>query len=426
MNDKPEGRTLKQISVIGAGYVGLVSGACLAKLGHQVTLVDTDHEKLTNIKQGKSPFYEPGLGELLVNPLLKVSSDIKASVSQSQITFVCVGTANNHIGCTTDLCNLKQAAQEMASALQHHHLVVLKSTAPPGTAENVLIPLFQKKGKTQGQDFAVCVNPEFLREGSAVKDFLSPDRVVIGQADSKEGEILEGLFAGLDCPIFKCDLKTAEMIKYTANAFLAARVSLTNEIGNICKLLGIDSRQVAQGIGYDERIGSKFLEAGIGFGGSCLPKDLHALIDVAKELGYQPKLLEEVAALNQRQPLKVIELLKKHMPDLRGKEIGVLGLAFKSGTDDVRESQARPIISALLQEGAKVKAYDPQAMANFRKLVPDIQYTTPQTVLNCQAILILANWPEFEKYDYRGKLVIDGRHLPRAKQQARVYDGVCW
>jgi UDPglucose 6-dehydrogenase len=270
------------------------------------------------------------------------------------------------------------------------------------------------------------VNPEFLREGNAVHDFFNPDRIVIGVKDEESKSILEKLYSPFECPKLTTDLKTAEMIKYTSNAFLATKISFANEIGNICKKLGIDSYKVFEGVGLDHRINPEFFRAGIGFGGSCFPKDVRALISKAEELNENPKLLKAVMELNEEQPLKLIELLKKHIPDLGGKTIGVLGLAFKPNTDDVREGRAVPIIRTLLKEGAKVIAYDPKAVKNFKKLFPEIEYTSAEKVLESDAILIVTEWEEFKNLDYNGKIVIDGRRIEKAKEEARIYEGVCW
>ena len=223
----------------------------------------------------------------------------------------------------------------------------------------------------------------------------------------------------------RTDLITAEMIKYASNTFLVTKISFINEIGNICKRLGINAYEVAKGMGFDDRIGSKYLNPGIGFGGSCLPKDIKALIAKAKQIGYEPRILEEVLRLNEEQPKNLINLLKKHLTSIKGRNIGILGLSFKPGTDDIRESRAIDVIQALLQEGAKVKAYDPLAMEKFRKLFPVVKYTHAQEVTECDAILILTEWPEFNELDYKGKLVIDGRLIPKAKE-ARIYEGICW
>jgi UDPglucose 6-dehydrogenase len=413
------------ISVIGAGYVGLITGACLAKLGNQVTFIDSDKEKIEAIKKGECPIFEEGLEDILRTARLDARSDIGNAIKSSEISFVCVGTDPGDGSYSIDLRSVSEVAEAIGEASNDQCLTVIKSTVTPGTTEEVIIPLLEKNGRKAGVDFGVCVNPEFLREGFAVEDFLNPDRIVIGEINKQSGDILADLYKGFGCPILRFDLRTAEAIKYASNAFLAAKISFINEIGNICKELSIDTYEVARGMGYDPRIGDRFLNAGIGFGGSCLPKDLRALIGKATSLGYRPGLLEQVLDINETQHLRVIQLLKKYIPDLRGKTIGVLGLAFKSGTDDVRESKAIRVVDALLKEGARVKAYDPAAMDKFRKLFPEITYGDAKTVLACDAILILTDWQEFASLDYAGKIVIDGKRILKARQ-AKIYEGVCW
>jgi len=413
------------ISVIGAGYVGLITGACLAKLGNQVTLIDTDKEKIEAIKRGECPIFEKGLEDILRTAQLDARSDIGSAIKTSEISFVCVGTDPGDGSYSIDLRSVSEVAEAIGEASNDHCLTVIKSTVVPETTEEVIIPLLEKNGRKAGVDFGVCVNPEFLREGFAVEDFLNPDRIVIGEINKQSGDILADLYKGFGCPILRFDLRTAEAIKYASNAFLAAKISFINEIGNICKELSIDTYNVAKGIGYDPRIGDKFLNAGIGFGGSCLPKDLRALIGQSVSIGYRPRLLEEVLNVNEAQNLRMIRLLKKHIPDLRGKNIGILGLAFKAGTDDVRESKAIGVINALLSEGAKVRAYDPVAMDNFRRLFPEITYGSAEAVLASDAILILTEWQEFASLDYAGKIVIDGKRILKARR-AKIYEGICW
>lgn len=412
------------ISIAGAGYVGLVAGACLANQGHRVILVDVDREKIAAIRRGESPIYEPQLEELLQSAPLEATHDLVYATRNSDISFICLGTYNSPIG-SADLQGVKEVTEAIGQALHPYHLVVIKSTVPPGTTEKVLLPLLEKHGRKVGRDFSLCVNPEFLREGSAVWDFLYPDRIIIGEGDPRGGDILVQLYEGFNCPILRFDLKTAEMIKYAANAFLATKVSFINELGNICKQMGIDVYQIAQGIALDSRIGNKFLNAGIGFGGSCLPKDLKTLIARSRETGYHPHILEAVSQINEEQPLRMMELLKKHLPSLKGKRIGVLGLSFKPDTDDVRDSRAIRLIETLLEEGALVRAYDPKAMDSFRKLFPHLEYTDAQGVLDCEAVLIVTEWEEFHHLDYQGKTVIDGRRIPQARE-ARIYEGICW
>ncbi len=414
-----------RVSIIGSGYVGLATGAYFAKLGNKVIFVDTDKGKVRTIKRRASPNQEPGLNEILKEIDFEATSDYRQAIS-SDVVFICVPTPSNKDG-SISLKYIKTAAAQIAEVLAEkgdYGVITVKSTVVPGTTEEVIIPLLERSGKKAGTDFGVCMVPEFLREGRALHDAMNPSRVVIGEYDLKSGEVLANLYQGFNCPILRTNLRTAEMIKYASNAFLATKICFINEVGNICKQLGIDAYEVAKGMGFDERIGSKFLNAGIGFGGSCLPKDLKALIAKAKQMGYEPRILEEVSNLNDVQALKVIELLKKHMT-LAGETIGLLGLAFKPNTDDVTGSRAIIITEALLKEGAYVKAYDPYAMENFKKLFPQIEYVSKEEVLSCDAVLIITEWEEFSTLDYRGKIVIDGRKISKAKE-ARVYEGVCW
>ncbi len=422
-----------KISVVGAGYVGIVTGIGFAEIGHEVIFVDIDNEKVDLINSGKPPLYERGLEELMRENKKKycATQDISEAVKHSEITFVCVSTPSKDDG-SIDLSYVKSAAQEIGKALsskKDYHIVVVKSTVVPGTTEEVVKPIIEKEsGKEAFKDFGLAMNPEFLREGNAVHDFFSPDRIVIGVRDEKTRTILEKLYEPFNCPKLITDIKTAEMIKYASNAFLATKISFANEIGNICKKLGIDVYKVFEGVGLDHRINPSFFRAGIGFGGSCFPKDVKALIRKAEELGEDPKILKAVIEVNERQPLKMIELLKKHIPNLRGKKIGVLGLAFKPDTDDVRESRAIPIVRALLEEGAKIIAYDPKAMKNFRRIFPQVKYASSaeDVITKSDAVLIATEWKEFEELDYNGKIVIDGRRIEKAMREAKVYEGVCW
>ncbi len=413
-----------KISIIGAGYVGLVSAACLAKLGNEVTIIDIDEERLHAIRNRVSPMYEDGLDELLGQVHLEVSADYQ-KILPSDVIFMCLGTPSDESGII--LVYIKEAAKEIADILktkQDYCVVAVKSTVIPGATEELIIPILETSGRKVGDDFGVCMSPEFLSEGKAIKDFMNPARIIIGQYDSKSGDTLCGLYSAFKAPIMRTSLKAAEMIKLASNAFLATKISYINEIGNICKKLGIDTYEVAKGMGFDERIGNRFLNAGIGFGGSCLPKDLRMLVAKAKEIQYEPEILEAVLQLNATLALNMVNLLKKHVP-LKGAVIGLLGLAFKPGTDDVRDSQAIKITEVLIREGATVKAYDPLAVTNFNKLYPQIQYVTKEEVLNSDAILIVTEWGEFNNLDYRGKVVIDGRRVAKARE-ARIYEGVCW
>jgi UDPglucose 6-dehydrogenase len=419
------------ISIMGTGYVGLVTGACLAKLGHNVICVDIDEKKINEINSGTSPIYEEGLERLLskYRNRLSATTDYQSAIKNSDITFICVGTPSKNDG-SIDLSAVGTAAKDIGRQLKKKkrwHLIVVKSTVLPGTSRTFVLPLIEKySGKKPGRDFSIAMNPEFLKEGVAVKDFFEPYRIVIGFYDERSRDVLRELYKNFSCPFIETSLDEAEMIKYASNAFLATKISFINEIGNMCKRFGIDTYKVADGIGLDKRIGRTFLDSGIGWGGSCLPKDLRALITWAEKTGEKPKILKSIVEVNELQPLKLVEILKKHLPKLNGKTVGLLGLAFKPGTDDIRESRAIPIVERLVRGGATIKAYDPKAMQNFKTIYPQITYClSAEEVLSSDAVLIVTKWKEFDMLDYTGKLVIDGRRLTEAKT-AGIYEGVCW
>jgi UDPglucose 6-dehydrogenase len=418
------------ISIIGTGYVGLVTGACFAKLGHRVICIDIDPEKIQKINKQIPPIYEQGLEPLLTTHKDKITAttDDNALIN-TDVTFLCVGTPSRKDG-SLNLSYLKEATKEIARILKHkptYHLVVVKSTVLPGTTQDIVLPLLEQHSeKKVGNDIGLAMNPEFLKEGVAIQDFLEPDRIVIGFYDQKSRTTLRELYKDFSCPILETSLSAAEMIKYASNAFLATKISFINEIGNMCKKKNIDAYTVAEGMGLDKRIGRAFLDSGIGWGGSCFPKDVNALIAWAKEINEPSRIIEQTKAVNIDQPLRLVKILQKHIPHLKGKTIGVLGLAFKPDTDDIRESRAIPIIEELLANGAHVKAYDPQAMQNFKALFPTIQYCQNATdVLSADAVLITTKWKEFATLNYQGKIVIDGRRITKATN-AKIYEGVCW
>jgi len=416
------------ISVLGAGYVGLVTGTCLAEFGHQVICIDIDQTKVDSINKGISPIYEKGLSKLLKKNKKKIhaTTDISSAIKKSDITFICLGTPSKKDG-SIDLSFIKKGSVEIGKNLKEKkwHVVVVKSTVLPGTTKDFVIPILEKNsGKKAGVDFGVSMNPEFLKEGKAVQDFLDPDRIVIGSYDDKTKKVMQKLYKDFDCPKILTGITEAEMIKYASNAFLATKISFINEIGNLCKKLGIDTYEIADGMGYDKRIERAFLNSGIGWGGSCFPKDVKALIAKAGEMGEKSYILNEIVRVNELQPMKLIELLKKHIPKLKGKEIGILGLSFKKDTDDIRESRAIPVIKKLIEEKAIVKAYDPKAVENFKQLFPKIKYCGSNEVLKSHAVLILTDWDEFKKFNYKGKIVIDGRRIDEAKKG--IYEGICW
>ncbi|MBP1928365.1 UDPglucose 6-dehydrogenase [Methanolinea mesophila] len=419
------------ITVIGTGYVGAVTGACLAEMGHNVVFVGRDQRKLDLISSGVSPIFEKGLDDLLERNTARIrtTTDLAGAVRDSEVTFVCVGTPSLEDG-SIDLGQVEEVSRTIGKSLGsdgNYRTIIMKSTVLPGTTETIVIPILEREsGKKAFLDFGVASNPEFLKEGTAVEDFFYADRVVIGVHDDRSRKVMEQVYEPLDAPVFFTTLRTSEMIKYTSNAFLATKISFANEIGNLCKKLGIDSYEVFEGVGMDSRIGHQFFRSGIGFGGSCFPKDVRALIAHARATGIEPFILDAVMERNEAQPANLVSLLERHL-ELRGKTIGVLGLAFKPDSDDVRESRAVPVIRALLREGARVVAFDPIAADNFRPLFPDIRYAgTAKEVLDADAVLIVTEWKEFEDLDYRGKIVIDGRRIARARREAAIYEGVCW
>lgn len=414
-----------KIAVIGSGHVGLVVAACLANLGNRVTVIDIDEYRVKEVNRRASPFVEEGLSEILRKVDIEATTDYQG-IADSDATFICVGTPAKEDG-SISLEYVVGAAKQIASVLKEKEgylMIAVKSTVVPGTTEEVIIPILESSGKRVGHDFGVCMTPEFLREGKGLYDFVNPARIIVGEYDKRSGNVLCELYQSINAPILRVDLGTAEMIKYASNAFLATKATFINEIGNICKQLSIDTYEVARGMGLDERIGNMFLNAGIGFAGPCLPKDIKALISRAEQIGYEPRLLREVLRTNERQALKIIELLRKHM-SIKDRCIGLLGLSYKPMTDNANDSLAIVVASTLLREGARLRAYDPQAMPNFGKVFPQIEYATPGEVLKCDATLILTEWEEFERLDYRGKIVIDGRRILKARE-ALIYEGICW
>ncbi len=420
-----------RLSIIGTGYVGLVTGACFAKQGHRVICVDIDPEKIQKINNGISPIYEQGLEELLKTYKDKITATInyQDALENSDVTFLCVGTPSLKDG-SIDISYLKEATKQIATILRNKktwHLIIVKSTVVPGTTQQIVLPLLEQySGKKVGKDLGLAMNPEFLKEGVAIQDFLQPDRIVFGFYDEPSRNTLRELYKDFTCPLVETSLSAAEMIKYASNAFLATKISFINEIGNLCKHLGIDTYEVATGMGLDSRIGRPFLDSGIGWGGSCFPKDIDALIAWSKEIKEPARIIHSVKEVNAEQPLRLVKILQKHLPTIKGKTIGILGLAFKPDTDDIRDSRAIPIVKELLRKGARIKAYDPQAIGNFKALFPTIEYCASAVdVLSSDAVLITTKWKEFTTLDFKEKIVIDERRLAQAKN-AKEYEGVCW
>ena len=432
-----------KISIIGSGYVGTVSAACFAELGHDIICIDVDEEKVRQINAAIPPIYEEGLEDLLkkhVGKNLQATSDYDYAIKNSDISFICVGTPSGDDG-SIDLSIIRAASASLGRAIANkgtYHVVVVKSTVVPQTTENVVLPIIEEySNKRAGVDFGIAMNPEFLREGKAVYDFMHPDKIVVGAIDERSGDAVSQLYQSLDCEITRTDPKTAEMIKYVNNSFLATKISFSNEIGNICKKLGIDTYEVMQAVGKDFRISPSFLNSGAGFGGSCFPKDVKALIGKAKEINYSPILLESVVKVNEQQPLRMVELLNDKIGSVKGKQIAVLGLAFKNDTDDIRESRSIPILAKLLQLGAKVTAYDPMAADNMKRIYGADKIKYCDNALNAltgaDACLVMTEWAEFKNLDFefgvmKHRIVIDGRHMIQADklQQDIDYIGLCW
>jgi len=412
-----------EICVIGAGYVGLTTAVCFAEMGNKVRIIDIDKEKIEKIKKGVPPIYEEGLEEMLKRNIGRIKATHEYEFDE-KIIFICVGTPSLPDG-KIDLKYVINAVEEVAKKMQDDSLIVIKSTVFPGTTEKILLPLVKKYGKK----FSIAMNPEFLREGQAIYDFMNPDRIVIGVLDEKAEKILRELYKPIKAPLLVMSPTEAEMVKYASNSFLATKISFANEIGNLCKILGIDVYKVMEGVAKDHRISPHFLNAGIGFGGSCFPKDLKALYAGAKERGYDMRLIKAVLDVNEEQPLRLVKLLEKHM-SIEGKTIAILGLAFKPNTDDIREARSIPIIKELLRRKAIIKAYDPMAMENMKKIFPDIIYckSKEEALENADACLILTEWKEFEEIDFskmRNKLVIEGRRILKTKEGIK-YDAICW
>ena len=427
-----------RISVIGAGYVGLVTAAALASKGHNVILVDKDEDKINSINRGKSPIFEEGLNDILSDCIrrncLRATNNYQ-KILITNVTLICVGTPSNSDG-SIDLSSITQSAKDIGKMLGkkgEHHTVVVRSTVIPGTTREVIIPALEEYSQQKLHvNFDIAVNPEFMQEGIALQCFFNPDRIIIGEDKKRAGDVIEKLYEGISAPTLRTDIPTAEMIKYASNAFLATKISFINEIGNLCQKLGIDVYDVAKGISFDYRIGDRFLNAGIGFGGSCLPKDLGALVHASRKLGYHTQLLESVLEVNKNQALKMLQAVEQKLGNLRNKKICVLGLAFKPNTDDIRNAPALRVIKLLIDKGALVRAYDPLAMPNAKRVLSKrVKYcsSAEEAVSDYDCILILTEWAEFKNESlYYGKIVFDGRRVldPRKARTFCDCQGICW
>jgi len=440
------------ISVVGTGYVGLVSGVCLAEKGHRVICVDLDEAKVAKINAGHSPIHEDGLDELLqrnIGSRLTATTDLADAIAQTTLTIIAVGTPFD--GSAIDTSYIEAASTAIGTALRDKkdfHTVVVKSTVVPGTSDDVVLPLLEQASGKRAGEFGVSMNPEFLREGAAIGDFMVPDRIVYGGTDERTLSEMDELYSVFpDVDKIRTTNKTAEMIKYTANSLLATLISFSSEMGNLCAGLGdIDIVDVMKGVHLDRRLSpimdngdrvvpaiTTYIEAGCGFGGSCFPKDVKALISHGQRAGQEMNILQSVMDINHTQPMRILDLLKKHFDSLRGLNITVLGLAFKPGTDDMRESASIPIVHALHEEGAKISAYDPIAMDEARKRFTDVplEYaeSTEAAVQGADAIVLVTTWGEFASLPEiinnmdTPPLLVDGRRM-LDKNSVPRYEGI--
>jgi UDPglucose 6-dehydrogenase len=428
---------MSNICVIGVGYVGLVTGTCFADLGNVVYCVDTNKDRVNDLNRGALPIYEPGLEELVrrnaqANRLF-FTTDYAEALANADFVFIAVGTPSGSEG-EADLSYVESAATSVARTMTRPMVIVNKSTVPIGSGD--WVASIVEKERTVKADFAVVSNPEFLREGQAVYDFQNPDRVVLGSMQREAAEKVGELYAPIKCPVLITDLRTAEMIKYASNAFLATKISFINEIASICDQMGADVKQVARGMGLDKRIGPSFLDAGIGWGGSCFPKDVKALAYMAAIHGCHPQLLRAVIEINRDQRRRVIQKLRETLGTLDGKLVGVLGLSFKPNTDDMREAPATEIIHLLQAERAIVKVYDPVAMTNAGQMLSGVEFcaNSYDVARDCDAIITVTEWNEFKQLDMakvknlmKMPVLIDGRNLYDPAEMAAlgfVYHGI--
>ena len=425
------GEVREPIAVIGTGYVGLVTAAGFAELGNEVWCVDIDADKIERLKRGEVPIYEPGLAESLAasSGLLHFTTDLPSALEKARLLFIAVGTPPTYSG-DADLSAVYAVVDAIPAS--ENRAIIMKSTVPVGTGASIRREL-ERTGKG---NFAYVSCPEFLKEGAALEDFRKPDRVVVGDENNWAGDAVAELYAPLGAPLVRTDVPSAEMIKLAANAFLATKISFINEIANVCEETGADVLEVAHGMGLDRRIGEHFLRPGIGYGGSCFPKDVSALKQLAGNSGYHFQLLTAVIEVNELQKRRVISKLQKHLGSLVGKNVALLGLAFKADTDDMREASSLVLAARLQADGASVRAYDPIASEQARKLMPSVELvsSTLEAVDGADAIVLVTEWPEFAKLDWsevaattRGRLIIDGRNFidaTAARAAGFTYEGV--
>jgi UDPglucose 6-dehydrogenase len=425
------------ITVIGSGYVGTTISACFAEMGHTVTAIDIDQEIVDTLNAGEAPISEPGLEELIAKHAggRFTASTSYDAVPESDVTFLAIGTPSNDDG-SIDLAGLEAAAKATGEALaekEERHLVVIKSTVTPPSIRDVLEPAI-RSGFNDNAAIEIATNPEFLREGTAVSDFQKPDKLVVGTDSEWATDRLTAVYEPLleaETPIVDTDPETAAMMKYANNAFLASKVSLINDLGNVCKEFGLDAYEVADAIGLDDRISEQFLRSGLGWGGSCFPKDTAAIRAAARQQGYEPSMLDAATEINDRQPARLLSLLDSHV-DVANERVAVLGLSFKPGTDDIRNSRAVPVIGGLQERAATVVAYDPVAAENMRERFPDIEYADSPTAAleDAAAALIVTDWPEITELDAEfdamsTPVVVDGRRAIE-RRDGIVYEGLTW
>jgi len=414
------------IAIIGAGYVGLVSGVCFANIGHNVICVDNNKEKVKRLRAGHVPIYEPGLESILKECVkkgrLKFTDSIKEASKKSSVIFIAVGTPSKANG-DADLSYVENVAREIAAVMDSYKLIVEKSTVPAETGKKIertiklSLPKKFKKGQKTLLEFDVASNPEFLREGSAVHDFMNPDRIVIGVESKKAENILREIYKPLKAKIVVTNINSAEMIKHASNSFLATKISFINAVSQICNYVGADVLKVAEGMGFDKRIGRSFLDAGVGYGGSCFPKDVDAFIRLSEKSGYDFRLLREVRDINEHQKQSFVKLIEEKLWNLHGKTVGVLGLAFKANTDDMRSAASLDIIAALQKEGAKIKGYDPKGMDNAKKMLKNVVFCQDAYAVarDCDCLLLLTEWDEFRK--------LNMPKIAQSMRQAMLFDG---
>jgi UDPglucose 6-dehydrogenase len=416
-----------KIAVVGTGYVGLVTGSCFADLGNVVTCVDVDREKIKKLKRGFVPIFEPGLEEIIRRnrgQRLFFTTDLAKAVQTSDFIFIAVSTPPGKDG-EVDIANVRAVAKGIAKSINRYKIIINKSTVPIGMGD-IVQKIIIKYGP-KDVSFDVVSNPEFLREGSAVSDLLKPERIVIGSTRRSAAQKVAEIYNPLNCPILITDLKSAEMIKYASNAFLAMKISFVNEIANLCDKVGADVLQVTKGMRYDSRIGGQFLNAGLGFGGSCFPKDVSALVQIGRQNGMAFKALSEVLAINHRQRLLYLEKVRQAVGSLKGKTLAVWGLSFKPNTDDMREAPSLTILPALASKGARLRLYDPVCMAKAKHLFRKARFCRSpyEAAQGADAVLVLTEWNEFKQVDFqslrtvvRKPLLIDGRNMYEPQEMA--------